>query len=377
MNDLGTLAGGSLSRRRRGGSPRRGPSQDRAGPKSAVVVVDEEGCVLKGNGAAARILTGVDALPEGTDLGHLLAGYFARGPRAGGTLQLPAAGLAESRPEITVIVQQDARADAVHHDQTVRLASGRREPRVESRGLVDYVQELSSPLTSPLFLILQLCRTLRLRGESLPAEDRILALESVENEADRAISLIEVLLQLTGGAPADRTASVPLHAILSQIVEDHSRRFPDRPLDVTGDSPVYARADPGAVKVALRNLLQEATRQSAGHTALEVHLHHTGTWSTVVIVRRGEEAELGGQPHWETGRGRLSEGSLQDGQSSPAFAACRVVIERMGGKVWAGQTQRGSVYTISLPSSPEAPTSGLGDTAGEFGVAGTAGQAGT
>jgi two-component system sensor histidine kinase KdpD len=184
-------------------------------------------------------------------------------------------------------------------------------------------------------------------------EDRKAALDTVHSEADRALLVLEGLLRLAEARsqPRPEMANVPLHAVLRRVVAAFQRHNPHRALEVSGDDPVFARANSLWVELALGNLLTNAEKYTPKDRAIEVASHQNGSRATISILDNGSGMRQESYHSlWEIYR----RGPQQETTAAGAgigLALCKELVEGMGGHVWAGPRQTGgSVFSLSLPA---------------------------
>jgi two-component system sensor histidine kinase KdpD len=211
---------------------------------------------------------------------------------------------------------------------------------------------IAHELRSPLGTILGFAGILRKRLQSLSLEDRHMAVHSIESEAERALLTLESLLRLAGLAQGNqpKLSSVPLHAVLRQVIAQHQRRNPERTLILSGDVPLYANADSSWLELAVANLLNNAEKYAPSDTPIEISMRQHGNWATILVLDDG----IGLPPErypllWNIYREGPDPRVVLSG-SGIGLSLCKEMIETMGGRVWAGaRPNRGSAFGISLP----------------------------
>jgi signal transduction histidine kinase len=318
------------------------------------VAIGSSGAVTRVNGPARRILGAGDGPPlEGPNLGALLATFFARRHLSGIASLSFNNGLEEAnQAPLTIVLSDERSEDEAHAQERIQ-----RPTPVESseHRLTDYIaHELKNPIGS----IAALARVLRLRYETIPQGERAAALHAIETDAQRALLILEGLLNLAQGRsrPMGEAAPVPLHAILGRVVGAHRRRNPERTILLDGDSPVYACGDSMGLELALSNLLNNAEKYAPRSTQIEIGCYQEGSRATVLVVDHGIALPPERyQRLWDI-YARGPDPDIAVSGSGIGLALCKELVMRMGGRVWAGPTQLGgSVFTVTLPTPGDQP----------------------
>jgi signal transduction histidine kinase len=211
---------------------------------------------------------------------------------------------------------------------------------------------IAHELANPIGIIQGFARMMQSRAGQLSKEDSLTALQSIHQEADRALVILQALLRLAESKTKGVESQViPLHAVLHRVVARHRQQHPDREITLSGESPLFARANSTCVELALGNLLSNAEKHTPKGRQIDVGLRANGNWSTVSIVDNGPGLPPELYPSlWQIYDQGPEEGIMVSG-SGIGLALCKDLAEAMGGKVWAGPNRTGgSVFTVSLPS---------------------------
>jgi len=146
----------------------------------------------------------------------------------------------------------------------------------------------------------------------------------------------------------DLAAEVASAATAAQDVQ------PTRPISLsTFDGPAWVDADPERVQQVLTNLLDNAMKNSAPESPIEVRVEVHDAEATVSVTDRGA-----GIPDEELGRvfekfvrGRSSDAVRGSGLG---LYICRQIVDAHGGRIWATSEHGvGATLTFSLPLAPE------------------------
>ncbi len=317
-----------------------------------IIAIGSGGGVTKVNGPALRLLDRDRTQLEGPNLGVLVASFLERHPRAGGiaSLSLPAATNDETAAALAIVLSAQGSAPT----EPSREEKPATADATDDHRLADFIaHELRSPLGS----IQHLARILRQRQESISAAEQAAVLQSVETDAERALVILEALLNLARQRHhVGRTvaSSIPLHAVIRKIATAHQQRNAERRILLTGDSPLYAAANSVGFELALTNLLNNAEKYAPAGIAIEIATHHEGDRVTILVVNEGVALPAARyRKLWDIYASGPDPEVVITG-SGIGLALCKELIETMGGRVWGGPRSRGgSAFAITLPAAEE------------------------
>ena len=222
----------------------------------------------------------------------------------------------------------------------------------------DFVAAVSHEFRSPLTAMRQMAEMLD--AERVPDESRrrqyyrILA-----GEAARLQHLVENLLDFgrmeAGRAPVARQP-VDLGALVDSVVEEVRRqpRATNATIDVVGpDEAVPLEGDPDGLRLALRNLVENAVKYSPGSAHVTVRWGVEGASAAIAVSDRG----LGIASH-EHARvfGRFVRGesaaAAHVGGTGVGLAVVQQVVRAHGGEIHLdSRPGEGSTFTMRLPLS--------------------------
>jgi signal transduction histidine kinase len=292
-------------------------------------------------------------------------GLFLSGAIAGPLRRLTAAAGAVARGDLEQQVPAGSRDELgrlsrAFNDMTARL---RRARQMQT----DFVANVSHELRTPLTAVKGTIETLR-DGAVDDPEVRDRFLETIENETDRLIRLVNDLLILSRAdseALDLRLESVALAPLVRGILDRLSARAAVRglSLEMEADSGLPAvMADPDRVEQVLVNLLDNACKYAPPGSAVTVQVETceaapavSGARLVCVRVRdRGPgiaAADLSriGERFYRADRAR----SRGEGGSGLGLAIARALVEAHGGRLWLeSQEDRGTTATFTLPAAP-------------------------
>ena len=217
----------------------------------------------------------------------------------------------------------------------------------------EFLGLVSHELRTPVTTIFGNARLLRDRGRHLRAADRESMVADIAGEAERLLGVVENLLLLTkleSGIHPDPEPQVLAH-VTRTVVESFQRRHPDRVIALTGEPRhVIVEADRPYLDLILENLLSNAVKYSPPDAPIEVSIKATDGEARVMVLDRGiglddtDTAQLFNAFYRsETARSRSSGLGI-------GLAACKRVVESLGGRVWArSRPGGGSEFGFALP----------------------------
>jgi signal transduction histidine kinase len=311
-----------------------------------ILAIDTGGSVTKANGAARKVFGIKNDSPGKPNLGAMLAGLILTRTNDIRHAQLSLISTS-SRNDVTVVVSgEEAPAPAVKQET---VAAQRSAPATASSPVVDFI---AHELRNPIATISGFSQILGHRAGTIAAEDLASGLETIQSEADRALVILEALLRLAEARSHQLdTASVPLHAVMRRVIVRHNRSHPARRIACSGDTPVFASADPIWLELAVLNLLTNAEKYTPKDQQIEVAFRQIGSQTTISILDNG--AALSPEFYkslWDLYNRGLKRDAVVPG-SGIGLALCKELVEGMGGHVWAGPRMTGgSAFTLSLPT---------------------------
>lgn len=319
-----------------------------------VVLVDERGCLVGANGAAASVFH----LAPGFEQGHPVAGRLGHP-----VLEQMLASGRETGAEV-VLGTDEPRV----YRATVRRLRGA-EGRVTGRALVlhdvtgerridalkdDLVAVVGHELRTPVTVVKGYVQTLVRKGESMAPERRAQALAAVASNVERLERVIEDLLFLS--AVQERPAELDLR----------TRDLGELLLGFTGDRvkvqvparPVELAVDEERLDKVLRHLLANALEYSEG--AVVVDLVERGDGVEVSVTDEGPGIFSGDIPQlFERFRQLDGSATRAHGGLGIGLYLCRRVVEALGGRIWCeSRLGVGSRFTFSLPRNQSLATVG-------------------
>jgi two-component system sensor histidine kinase KdpD len=198
---------------------------------------------------------------------------------------------------------------------------------------------ISHELRTPITAIYGGSKLLAKRDRHLDDAARQELLEDLEAEADRLYRLVEDLLVLSRSERGtfERTAD-PVHLlrILARVVRSEHERWPSARFTITAPTPTsVARGEETYTEQVLRNLLSNAAKYSPPGSDINVIVDETAEGVRVRVLDRG----VGIDPAEAT---KLFELYYRSPESAATVSGagiglfvCRVLVESMGGRIWA------------------------------------------
>ncbi|HVZ44038.1 MAG TPA: ATP-binding protein [Ramlibacter sp.] len=218
----------------------------------------------------------------------------------------------------------------------------------------DAAHELRSPLTA-----------LKLQAQALkraqdPAE-REAAIASLNEGIERAIQLVAQLLALAreqgregGRRAAEAPRRVDLQDVARQAAADVLPHATERRIDVglVTDEPVQVSGDADALRILLRNLLDNAVKYSPAGGRVDISLGHTKARPWLVVEDSGpgiaaEQRERVFDRFYRVAGGDVAGSGL-------GLAIVKTIAERYGATVELGRSERlgGLRVELTFPASP-------------------------
>ncbi|MBK8137090.1 MAG: HAMP domain-containing protein [Chloroflexi bacterium] len=220
---------------------------------------------------------------------------------------------------------------------------------------IDFVANVSHELRTPLTSVKTMTETLR-NGAADDLEVRDAFLETVENEADRLIGLVNDLLLLSRADSRVlnlRPAKVGLAEFIQAQVRPWMART-ETAIQAEVDADLTAAIDTDRIAQVMINVLDNAVTYSRPGGAITIRA--TGTDKNFVQVSVKDEgigiaaAELPriGQRFYRTDKAR----SRSQGGSGLGLAIASALVEAHGGRLWLDSTEGiGTTVHFTLPKA--------------------------
>jgi two-component system, sensor histidine kinase and response regulator len=241
-----------------------------------------------------------------------------------------------------------------------RERSAREAAESALRAREELASVLSHDLLTPLTVIKAQSDLLNRRlgrGDGIDV-DRIQAgLQVVNDAANRAVSMIEELLdtaQLEAGQELQlRRQPTDLAALAERVVAAQQAATPDYRVQLTAQQPTTVDVDSIRIGRVLQNLLSNAVKysQPGGEIRLQVIAEHAGA-TRIVVEDQGMGVPAADLPLLFR---RFHRGSNVAGEipgTGLGLAGSRAIVEQHGGTIAVESVEgRGSTFTVLLPSA--------------------------
>jgi len=193
----------------------------------------------------------------------------------------------------------------------------------------------------------------RRRSKNRPRWHRSVELARLQNEADRAMLILESLLQLAATEPAPELRRFRLQSVLARSMRVHGLRYPERAFEVFGHSSHLALAEPRWMDLVLALLLNNAERYTPQDRPFEIDSFDDGDKCSIAFIDQsaGEHLErsLG---LWDLYDPAQDSPDPTAPGSGITLSLGRQLVESMHGEVWCGRRRHGgSAFVISLPQA--------------------------
>jgi signal transduction histidine kinase len=238
------------------------------------------------------------------------------------------------------LVEESLRASA----EALRASNAVKD---EFLGLVSH--ELRTPVTT----IFGNARLLRDKGPGLAAADRDSMISDIAGEAERLLGVVENLLLLTkleSGIHPDPEPQVLAH-VTRIVLDSFQRRHPDRVITLTGEPRhLIVEADRPYLDLILENLLSNAVKYSPPDGPIDVVIKATDVEAQVMVLDRGMGLEDTDTEQLFNAFYRSEPARSRSAGLGIGLAACKRVVESLGGRAWARSREGGgSEFGFALP----------------------------
>jgi PAS domain S-box-containing protein len=346
----------------------------------AVYTTDREGRLTFYNDAAARFWGRSPELgelwcgsyklfyPDGTPMAHaecpmaiaLLEGRELRGVEAiaerpdGSRVAFTPYPTVLRDPDGTIVGAVNVLVDVTDRARVEDSLRATAEALRASNAVKDeFLGLVSHELRTPVTTIFGNARLLRDRGRRIAAGDRDEMITDIAGEAERLLGVVENLLLLTkleSGIHPDPEPQVLAH-VTRIVLDSFQRRHPERKIEMTGEPRhLIVEADRPYLDLILENLLGNAVKYSPPEAPIEVAIRATDVEAQVAVLDRGIGLEDSDIEQLFTAFYRSEPARNRAAGLGIGLAACKRVVESLGGRVWARPRDGGGAeFGFALP----------------------------
>ena len=175
----------------------------------------------------------------------------------------------------------------------------------------------------------------------------------IAGEAERLLGVVENLLLLTrleSGIHPDPEPQVLAH-VARMMLDSFERRHPDRSIELRSEPRhLIVEADRPYLDLILENLLTNAVKYSPARSPIEVVIQATEAEAQLLVLDRGIGLDGTDMEQLFTAFYRSESARSHSAGLGIGLAACKRVVESLGGRVWAAPREGGgSEFGFALP----------------------------
>jgi PAS domain S-box-containing protein len=217
----------------------------------------------------------------------------------------------------------------------------------------EFLGLVSHELRTPVTTIFGNARLLRDKGDRLAQSDRESMVSDIAGEAERLLGVVENLLLLTrleSGIHPDPEPQVLAH-VARTVLESFQRRHPARVIELSSEPRhLIVEADRPYLDLLIENLLSNAVKYSPARSPIEVVIRATDAEAQVLVLDRGIGLEGADTEQLFTAFYRSEAARSRSAGLGIGLAACKRVVESIGGRIWAAPRDGGgSEFGFALP----------------------------
>jgi signal transduction histidine kinase len=248
-----------------------------------------------------------------------------------------------------VIDGEGAGAVLVFQDIGERL----RRERMKDDYLAFASHELRSPLTSVIGMAKWLAKHVG-DGRAELDDDARDAMETLEGEADRMASIVELFLDLSR-IESDRVAleldQVDLRELIDEEAISFAARHPEVRLETAcPEGPLAVVSDRVRIRQVVTNLLENAAKYGGDPPRAATSLTPEGAHAVIRVSDNGRGIPPDEQPHIfeRFYRGSTADEGSKKGLGVGLFISSEIV-HRLGGRITFRTGAKGTEFSVSLP----------------------------
>jgi signal transduction histidine kinase len=253
----------------------------------------------------------------------------------------------ELRDAIERSWQAEEQINALNQHLEKRLA----ELAEVNRELEAFSYTVSHDLRGPLSRIAGFSKALlEFHRDDLNDEGR-LYLKRIDNSARKMCDLVEELLNFSRLIQVDVNEQLlDLSSLVSSLTVELASRDPERPVEFVIQPDVRANGDPGLLRVALMNLLENSWKFTRKHASgrIEFGVIDNGTERVYFIRDDGAGFDMADAARLFNPFQRLHNSADFEG-TGIGLATVDRIIRRHGGRIWAeAAIERGAAFYFTL-----------------------------
>jgi signal transduction histidine kinase len=231
----------------------------------------------------------------------------------------------------------------------------------------EFMSIVSHELRTPVTGLLGFLQTTLDHWDSMSDDDRRSALSRASTNARRLHALTRDVLDtasIEAGELSYVFEVVDISAEVASAATAAQDLQPTRPISInTPDDQAWVRADPERVQQVLTNLLDNAAKNSAPESPVDIEVAVDGNEVQVSVTDRGA-----GIPSDEISRvfDKFVRGRATDTRGTGlGLYICKRIIDAHGGRIWASSQPGSTTLTFALnlvpaPTAPSAPAEPVG-----------------
>lgn len=231
----------------------------------------------------------------------------------------------------------------------------------------EFLGLISHELRTPVTTIFGNAQLLRDRGERLGRDQRQAMTADIAADSERLMGIVENLLLLTRMESGPNLEPEPLVAdhVIRESIESFRRRHDGRTIVLRDQAQhVLVEADSTYVALIMENLLSNADKYSPADREIEVVVRCVDDHAEVLVRDRGIGLSEREATHLFTPFYRTATAKRMAGGVGIGLAACRRLVEALGGRIWSRRRRGGGTeFGFSLPLVREAEESGTATVA--------------
>lgn len=223
------------------------------------------------------------------------------------------------------------------------------------------LRAVSHDLRTPLTSILGASSTIIENAHTLTPAEQLRLTESIKDDAQWLIRMVENLLSVTRIEDPSRTRIVkndePAEEVVAESVQKFHKRFPGAEVQVhVPEELIMIPMDPLLIEQVLINLLENAVLHAGSASLIVLSLETNGSHALFTVRDNGSGIDPHILPHiFESGiRSAETESIDQRRNMGIGLSVCDTIIRAHGGQMHAANhPDGGAVFTFTLPLEEE------------------------
>ncbi len=223
----------------------------------------------------------------------------------------------------------------------------------ENQAHQDFISTVSHELRTPLTSIRGFADTMIMSSDKLSKEQTNKFLTIIRSQSDRLTRLVENLLEVSNISKKDKFIfkEIDFNSCISPIITMFERKYPSKNFETTVERNLpKIWADSDTLEQILTNLIDNAAKYSGENAPVRIKANYQNDFVQIKIFDEGVKIPEESLEKIFNKFSRIDNPLTRkvDGSGLGLFIT-KALTEKLNGKVYAQNHEKGNVFTLELP----------------------------